>query len=246
MATLMLTLREMHLPAIGYPYLSLFSYIPSEVIIALCILHMLLALGVAVGWKTRILQIAIAPLTFALFFHSMSQYHNHYAFSLFITIYLTCVPTERYYSLDALQKKRRSAKKAFDQWQQEPVSLYGQRLIMMQLGLMYFFGAINKMHPEWFMRWAVSKEPLILTQRSLFHPIVEVLYNADMLWLPVSLIIATMLSLSVGIFFASRYPVIAFVGMLLHVFYQLSLDIVIFSLMCMFILFLAVFPRKSL
>ncbi|MDA1292652.1 MAG: HTTM domain-containing protein [bacterium] len=240
------TLLEFHLPTLPYPsLLSIFALQSWQWTVFLTGIHFVLALLLLCGWNTRLIQVLIALSATALFFRTLSLYHNHYAFYLCITWYMTLVSSERFYSLDAYRKKRLLTKSDFSVWQHQPVALLGQRLILLQLSLLYMFAGLNKMDPSWFVRWSQTPELISLTQNSFVAVLWQYLLDARIAWIPLVCLIGLLLVLSVGVFFASRYPLIAFVGIGMHLIFDLILPVISFTEMCSIIWLFALFPIKK-
>lgn len=239
--------KEMLLPPLPYPgVLAVFSQIPVQVVLGMSVLHLLLAICILLGWHTRFVQCVAFVSAVPLLFHSVSQYQNHYVFYLLVTLYATLMPTERFYSLDSYHRKKRTlSKTAYEAWKNAPVPLYAQRLIQLQLSFLYFFAALNKLDPIWFMRWSTTPELAVLATDPFVARFWMQLVSAGIAWIPLTVIIAVMLSLSVGIFYANRYPLIALAALMLHLSFQFVLPIMEFTPMCMSILFLSLFPIRN-
>ncbi|MBI3336016.1 HTTM domain-containing protein [Candidatus Peregrinibacteria bacterium] len=239
------TWDEWSLPALPYhPLLTPFTFIPPSLIIVLSFLYLLFAILVGIGWHTRFSQNMLAILSIPLFFHSASTYHNHYAFALFITFFLTLSPTERFFSLDACNIRRALSPSAFRAWQNEEFLLTGQFLILLQTSFLYFFSALNKTNPDWFWRWSATPEFADLSHSAIFGPLISLLLQHHLLWIPMIGIIMTMFAFTIGLFLACRHPWIAFVGILFHLLLELSLPVILFTPMMMSIWILAMFPAE--
>lgn len=235
---------ERTLPPLPYPGLALMAKLPFAAFTAFACVHILGSLLLLLGWRTRVLQILLALNAAILFFHSASTYQNHYAFFLLVSLAMTLMPSERFYSLDARREQKRNPA-TFLHWQQSPCSLFAQKLILLQAGFLYAFAALNKLSPAWFQRWSGTAEMLDLMEDSFAAPLWAFLLARDIAWIPLLLLIIAMFSLSIGIFFGRRYPLIIFTGALMHLTFDLHLRIMQFTPMMLSVLFLALFPTAS-
>ena len=240
------TYRERELPTLAYPgFLSVFSQIPTQIILGLAVLHCSIAACILVGWRTRLMQIAVCLSTIPLVFHSVSHYQNHYIFYALVTLYVSLMPTERFFSLDAHHMKRTMSSHAYAAWKNTHVTLFPQRLIQLQLSFLYLFAALNKLEPTWFARWSTTPEFSTLTTRPFIAELWMQLVDAGIAWIPLAVTIGILFILSVGIHYANKYPFIALVGILMHLSFHYVLPIMEFTAMCSSILLLSLFPVRS-
>lgn len=237
------TYQERGLDVLPYPgALSVFSLLSTELVLGLCIVQLLAGFWILVGWHTRFFQIVTAVLAAPILFHSVSAYQNHYVFYLLIVLYMTLMPSERFFSLDALRMRRKLSAEDFAAWRGMPVSLFPQRLIQLQLAFLYLFAALNKLDPIWFARWSTTPELAALARSPLLANIWMQLVEAGIAWVPLLALALLLLSFSFGIFVANRYPLVVFLGVCVHLSFQFTLHILEFTPMCMAILFLSLFP----
>lgn len=227
------TLHEAYLPALPYHgLLGIFAQQPWEFTALLAGVHLCLTLVLLIGWQTRIVQVLIAISATILFFRTLSTYHNHHAFYLCVTWYMTLIASEKFFSVDARKQFSLLSKSDFTAWQRQSVTLLGQRLILLQLSLLYLFAALNKIDPVWFARWSSTPELLHLTESSLLGVAWQFLLSAHFAWLPLVFIILLLFFLSFGIFIAHRHPWIALLGIGMHLLFELTLPVIIFTEMC--------------
>lgn len=237
---------EASLPPLPYPgVLAIFSGIPHVTLITLCIVHAIAGTCTLLGFCTRAMQWVVFAVSIPLFFHSVSLYQNHYGFYLCISAYAALMPSERFYSIDSWLRSKQMSKAKHSAWQKSPASLLPQRLVLMQLSFLYFFAAINKLEPTWWQRWTTSSELIVLSEESWHTGLWEWMLANNIAWLPIGLIIVLMLILSATLFVANRFPILVLLGCGLHIAFEYTLPILEFSRMCIFILFLALFPLKS-
>lgn len=239
------SLTESHLPALPYPWLGVLSEIPYSLVTVLCVVHVVCVLLVLVGWQTRLLQVVIACLSVPIFFHSVSQYQNHYGFYLFVTLCLAFASTDRYYSLDA--KKQRSCMSAseFSAWKTSAVSLLPQRLILLQLSFLYVFSALNKLRPIWMQRWALSQEFLYLTPYPMMQQLWSTAIDLQVAVPAILALVLFMIGLGLCLPLLPRYPGLAVAGIVLHAVFQFTLPVIVFSSMCSVILLFACLPSSD-
>ncbi len=105
----------------------------------------------AVGLWTRLAVAATAAVTFAMYFYgalrpAQSSWAGHHSY-LLAAVVLLCVftPCERSFSVDRWLAVRR-ARRSGAALPPESGNLFGQRLIAIQLSLVYFWGAVEKSH----------------------------------------------------------------------------------------------------
>ena len=108
-------------------------------------LHVLLALasvGVALGFFYRV----SAVLVFLLFTYfeliDLTYYLNHYYFVSLVSGIMMFLPAHRYFSLDAWRKPSLL---------QSNVPAWCIRLLMLQLGLVYFYAGLAKINSTWLL-----------------------------------------------------------------------------------------------
>lgn len=239
------TFYQAHLPPLPYPGpLAAFSLLPAGAVFAFGVLHALLGLCALLGWHTRAVQWLLCATMLPLFFHSLATYQNHYAFYLFITFYLALAPSERFLSLDSLAKRRALSAPAFAAWRRGPTCLLPQRLMLLQLAMLYFFAGINKFEPLWFARWSTTGELPALAVYPFTGRLWELLMAHGLAGAALAGVALLMVALSFGVFVANRYPIFALLALFLHLLFDLTLPILEFTGMCGSILFLSLFPVR--
>lgn len=212
---LVFTLLHAHLPPAEYAFIPSFLQLPNSIIYILCGLYAAISYLYLFGMKLQLVQIALPIFATILFFQDASSYSNHIAFALVISWLMCNARTEKYFSLEAETKKKSLSEKEFSAWQHEDVSLFPQKLVLLQASFLYVFSAINKLEPTWFARWSFTEEALWF-----MRPEVSAVWK----WMiehaiaPAALgsVIALMLFLAIGIHFAARHKWIAICGVLLH------------------------------
>lgn len=129
-------------PKFYFPYLG-FEWItplPGNWMYVPFILMCFAAAGIILGWRYR-----LSALTFFLCFTYVelldkSNYLNHYYFVSLAAFLLCLVPANAAFSLDA---RRNPAIRRTE------VPAWTIRIIQAQLGIVYFFAGVAKLHPDW-------------------------------------------------------------------------------------------------
>jgi hypothetical protein len=223
---------ERGLPALPYPGFSLLARMPFAAAETLGVLYLLASLAVLLGWHTRMAQAGMAVLAVVLFFHTASDYQNHFAFLIMVNAWLTFVPSQYAFSLDAQGSARIT----------HTVSYFGQRLILLQAAFLYLFSALGKLDPSWLARWSETPEAAMLMVHSPFVGVWQWLVHADLAWIPLVGIAVAMLALAVCVLFGRHVPVVLLIAGVMHILFDLSLPVLVFTPMMLSILFLAAFP----
>jgi hypothetical protein len=100
----------------------------------------LLGIFVMLGYRYRLSILCYGILWAGVYFMQKSSYNNHYYLLLLLLGLLACMPANRYLSLDVW---RRPELKRFSM----PQWVY--IVIIAQLWIVYTFGAIAKLYPDW-------------------------------------------------------------------------------------------------
>lgn len=187
---------EWNLPAVVYPFpvLEYFSLIPQSVLVCGLLAHFVCIFFLLIGKHTRVVQVLIVLISVPIFLRSASYYSNHLSFYLIISFFMMFMPSERYFSSDALKRKFSSTKKEFLGWQEQRVPLLPIRLCMMTVGMLYLFSAYHKVLSGWTQRWIHTEEALYFVRgdamRSLWSRLIESGAAAVPVWAYVLLLAA--------------------------------------------------------
>lgn len=141
---------------------------------ALFVLMGLSAVGIMLGWHYR-----PAVMLFFLSFTYVelidkANYLNHYYFVSIIAFLLIWVPANRRFSLDALRRPEIAA---------ETVPAWTIDIFKLQLGLVYFFAGLAKLHPEWLLEamplklWLPAHADLPIVGAFLTEPAAAYLFS---------------------------------------------------------------------
>ncbi len=132
------------------------------------------ALLITLGWFYR----AACSLFFAAFTYveliDSTNYLNHYYFISLISFLLIWLPANRYFSLDVRFSITR---------QIISVPLWVVGIIRLQVGLVYFFAGIAKLHPDWLLEalpmkiWLPAKSHLFLIGPLMYQSWVAYLFS---------------------------------------------------------------------
>lgn len=99
-----------------------------------------LAIGILLGWHYRLCMALFFVLFCYIFLFDQAHYLNHFYLICLLSLLLIFVDAHAQFSLDAWRKPaiRRSAVPTWQIW-----------LLRWQLGLVYFYGGIAKINPDW-------------------------------------------------------------------------------------------------
>ena len=95
---------------------------------------------VMIGYRYRIAMISFFLMWCATFLMQKSSYNNHYYLTALLCFIMIFLPANTYASFDA---KRDPSLKSIS------VPYWTSLLLMLQIGLVYFFGGIAKIYPDW-------------------------------------------------------------------------------------------------
>ncbi|QDU75869.1 Vitamin K-dependent gamma-carboxylase [Bremerella volcania] len=98
------------------------------------------ALLIALGWFYRIAAIGFAILFIYVFLVDKTTYQNHYYFVCLMSLLMASVPANRAWSVD--NRLGRIATSS-------SVPMWSIWLIRFQVGVVYFFGGVAKISPDW-------------------------------------------------------------------------------------------------
>lgn len=124
----------------SYPYLEFIQPLPVMWLRMMQWLLLLCAIGIAVGWKTRIAS-TLFFIGFSYFtLIDKTLFNNHLYLFMLLALLLACVDSERCYSLRNRIRKSNPAP-YIESWQ-----IY---LFRFMIVIVYFYGGIVKLHSEW-------------------------------------------------------------------------------------------------
>ena len=134
----------------------------------------LAALGIMLGWRYRI---AVAVFFLAFTYVELidkANYLNHYYFVSIVSFLLFWVPAHRAFSLDV---RRKPALKV------DAVPLWTTGIFKLQLGLVYIYAGLAKLHPDWLLDamplrlWLPAHTHLPLVGPLLGEPVTAYLFS---------------------------------------------------------------------
>lgn len=123
----------------------------------------LLGVFVMLGYRYRLSILGYGIMWAGVYFMQKSSYNNHYYLLLLLLGLLACMPANRYLSLDVLRKPELK-RISMPQW------VY--IVIIAQLWIVYTFGAIAKLYPDWL---DASVPGMLMHARSHYWGIGEIL-----------------------------------------------------------------------
>ncbi len=124
---------------------------------------------VMIGYRYRLSMTAFFLLWSATYLMQKSSYNNHYYLTALLSFLMIFQPANTNYSLDI---KRRPDLKS------NSVPYWTSLILMLQIGLVYFYGGIAKIYPDWLQ--AIPAK-LFLTSKANF-PVIGKLLTTD--WFP--------------------------------------------------------------
>ena len=134
----------------------------------------LAAVGILLGWHYRI-AVAAFFLTFTYVeLIDKANYLNHYYFVSIVSFLLLWVPAHRAFSLDVRRKP---------EWKVDTVPAWTVCVLQLQLGLVYVFAGLAKLHPDWLVEamplrlWLPAHAHLPLVGPLLAEPLTAYLFS---------------------------------------------------------------------
>ena len=124
---------------------------------------------VMIGYRYRIAMISFFFMWSATYLMQKSSYNNHYYLTALLSFLMIFLPANNNLSLDA---KRNPSIKAIS------VPYWTSIILMTQIGLVYFFGGLSKIYPDWLH--AIPAK-LFLSSKT-HYPLVGGLFTTD--WFP--------------------------------------------------------------
>lgn len=118
---------------------------------------------VMIGYRYRLSMIAFFLMWSATYLMQKTSYNNHYYLTALLSFLMIFQPANNYYSLDV---KRKPELRSYS------VPYWTSLILMLQIGLVYFYGGIAKIYPDWLH--AVPAK-LFLASKANFPVIGEVL-----------------------------------------------------------------------
>jgi len=123
----------------------------------------LLAVMIAIGLFYRFAMVAFTLLWVGCYFMHKEGYNNHFYLILLLCAVMVFMPAHRYASADVARRPHIKSLHC-DQW------IYW--LFIAQIGVVYFFGGIGKLYPDWLSGQVVS----ILFRSKSHIPVIGFLY----------------------------------------------------------------------
>lgn len=211
------------------------------------VFYFVVTLMMAVGYKTRF-ACAASAVALGVIYHyygivlGNALWSAHHIYVLFVaTCFIALTPCGRSYSLDrwlALKKAHASDTKAPREWG----NLLGLRLIALQVSMIYFWGAADKLSP------AFLNGERLQHFFYAFYPGVDFAAWPGFAWVCAAAAVGVVLleiTLSFGLHLASTRRWLLPVGVALHLSFYLIFPVLTFSL-TMILLYLAVVPSDTI
>ena len=193
------------------------------------------------GYMTRFAVVCVAASLFTIYLtgtygNTVSQWHHHHVYLLLsATVLLAFTPCDRSYSVDSYRARRQADREGRPQ-PPELGLLWGQRLMVLQLGALYFWAAVDKSDWAWvsgqrleqILTWTYSGRPLaILLDRPLLLVVLSLV------------VLVAEYGLAVGIFVRPLARFVVPVGFALHAAFYMLLPVSTYSI-TMMVLYLAI------
>jgi len=128
---------EFHFSYLGFSWV---RPLPGPALYVLCVLIMLAAAAVALGWRHRLCATFLAAGFTYLFLLDRVNYLNHGYLLVLLAWINAALPTQACASIDALRRP---------DLRKESVPLWTVWLLRFQVGIVYFFGGIAKLNHDW-------------------------------------------------------------------------------------------------
>lgn len=199
-----------------------------------------------VGLLTRLTTAWVAALLFAMYYyfgHHLGQepWTHHHTYLLAMVTFLSALtPAGRSYSLDRWLAVRR-ARKAGRVIPAEEGNLFGLRLMMLQLCVLYFFAAFDKSYPLWLSGVRMEYYATFFylgpsyPEWSGFNPLM-----AALAWT----VLVLEYLLAFGLFFRRFWPVLIPAGIAMHIAFYVLLPVYTYSLTCI-LMYLAILDANK-
>lgn len=224
----------------------IFQRDPSIAGITLSLNFYLASLLMLIGYKTRWVSLWLASVLFTMYFHfgiatgsrPWAQHHTYLLAMLCLLSVLT--PAGRSYSLDRYLAVRDCLRNGLAR-PPESGNLFGLRLIMLQLCIMYFWTAFDKTDPTW-----LSGERLQYIFMWYYHSPTS---PSSSIFAPLMALLAWMVmvleyALAFGLFVPKLRRYLIPCGIALHLSFYVFLVVKTFSLTCV-LMYLAVIPAAK-
>lgn len=201
----------------------------------LCLLFFTVTIMMLAGYMTRIATACVAGSLFEIYFtgsygNSVTQWNHHHVYLLMsATTLLACTPCDRSYSVDRYRALRNAERKG-ESPPPERGRLWGQRLIVLQLGALYFWTAVDKsdwaflsgQRLEQILTWTYSGRPL------------EILLDFPFILAAISIVVvAVEYGLALGIFVRRWHRFVIPIGLTLHASFYVLLPVETYSITMM-------------
>ena len=124
---------------------------------------------VMIGYRYRIAMLSFFIMWSATYLMQKSSYNNHYYLTALLSFLMIFQPANNYLSVDV---KRKPSLKSMS------VPYWTSLILMLQIGLVYFFGGIAKIYPDWLH--AIPAKLFLSSKTN--YPLVGELFNTN--WFP--------------------------------------------------------------
>ncbi len=124
---------------------------------------------VMIGYRYRIAMFSFFIMWSATYLMQKSSYNNHYYLTALLSFLMIFQPANNYLSVDA---KRNPSIKSIS------VPYWTSLILILQIGLVYFFGGIAKIYPDWLQ--AIPAKLFLSSKTS--YPLVGEIFKTD--WFP--------------------------------------------------------------
>ena len=171
---------------------------------------------VMIGYRYRIAMISFFLMWSATYLMQKSSYNNHYYLTALLSFLMIFQPANNYLSVDA---KRNPSIKSIS------VPYWTSIILMLQIGLVYFFGGLAKIYPDWLQ--AIPAKIFLSPKTN--YPFIGELFTTN--WFPYLLSYGGLLFdlLIVPLFLFKRTRIFGFcLSVLFHLFNAIIFQIGIF------------------
>lgn len=193
------------------------------------------------GYLTHLSIVGVAASLFTIYMtgrygNTVSEWHHHHVYLLLsVTVLLAFTPCDRSYSVDCYRAARQAERTGLPRPPERGL-LWGQRLMVLQLGALYFWAAVDKSDWAWvsgqrleqILTWTYSGRPL---GALLDHPLLLVAMAVTVLLVEYGL--------AVAIFVRPWARFVVPIGFALHATFYLMLPVSTYSI-TMMVLYLAI------
>lgn len=123
-----------------YPGFEFVPVVSDDLLMIVFAIGLVASVLVFLGYYYWVAISVLAVVYVYQFLIDQTYFNNHYYFYLLVNFFLVAVPTNKYYSIDSLQKRAEGIKE--ERWM--------LLLFQLQICIVYFYGGLSKLsNPEW-------------------------------------------------------------------------------------------------